>query len=258
MNNFVKYFLNVYRYKYFDFKGRASRKEFWFFQLFLFGIPIVLSIVFDNSHSQSYQNIYRLYFFGSIIPWITIQVRRFHDMNINGWTLLGFPLFIFMVSLLDYTPHDDIATIVIIILIIILLLIIDILPGTKGPNKYGEDPLDKNNQFNEFDNKNNSQHNNFNKDKSDEQGEHWHNDSNKDDKYQFKQESQEKDPYEILGVKKDDSFEYIKKKYKKNIRKYHPDFIQSKGLDEEFIKFATKKTQELNEAFEKIKKSKGE
>lgn len=67
----------------------------------------------------------------------------------------------------------------------------------------------------------------------------------------------QKDPYEVLGVSQNDSFETIKKKYKELVRKFHPDFIESKGLDEEFIKFANEKLKEINWAFEEIKKERG-
>jgi len=64
----------------------------------------------------------------------------------------------------------------------------------------------------------------------------------------------DKDPYEILGVSPDDSFNEIKKKYKKLVQKYHPDKLSSKDLDEEFLKFAEDRMKEINEAYETIKK----
>jgi len=67
--------------------------------------------------------------------------------------------------------------------------------------------------------------------------------------------SNEKDPYDILSVSKDDSFETIKKKYKQLVQKYHPDKLSSKGLDEEFIKFAENKIKEINEAYNFIKEN---
>ncbi len=60
--------------------------------------------------------------------------------------------------------------------------------------------------------------------------------------------------YAILNCKKEDSNEMIKKQYRKLVQDYHPDKIASKGLPEEFTKFATDKFREINEAYEKIKK----
>lgn len=75
-------------------------------------------------------------------------------------------------------------------------------------------------------------------------------------KEQNNEEKYKKDPYEILGVSKNDTFETIKNKYKQLVKKFHPDFIEGKGLDEEFIKFANERLKEINWAFDKIKKEK--
>lgn len=66
-----------------------------------------------------------------------------------------------------------------------------------------------------------------------------------------------KDPYEVLGVAKGASFADIKKKYRELSRKYHPDFLGAGASSDEVAK-ATRKTQEINEAYEQIKKMKGE
>lgn len=63
-----------------------------------------------------------------------------------------------------------------------------------------------------------------------------------------------KDPYSVLGVKKSDSMDVIKKTYRNQIRKYHPDIIASQNKSEAYMEEATKKTQELNQAYETIKR----
>jgi DnaJ like chaperone protein len=63
--------------------------------------------------------------------------------------------------------------------------------------------------------------------------------------------------YAILGTSRNDSIEQIKKSYRKLVSEYHPDKIASKGLPEEFIKFATDKFREIQEAYEQIKADKG-
>lgn len=65
------------------------------------------------------------------------------------------------------------------------------------------------------------------------------------------------DPYEVLGVPSSASFEQVKKKYRELSRKYHPDFLGAGASSDEVAK-ATRKTQEINEAYEQIKKMKGE
>lgn len=60
--------------------------------------------------------------------------------------------------------------------------------------------------------------------------------------------------YSILGCAKNDSNEQIKHQYHKLVLDFHPDTIASKGLPEEFIKFANDKFREIQEAYEMIKK----
>jgi len=60
--------------------------------------------------------------------------------------------------------------------------------------------------------------------------------------------------YSILGCSRSDSDETIKTSYKKLVKDYHPDVIASKGLPEEFTRFATEKFREINKAYEEIRK----
>ena len=63
------------------------------------------------------------------------------------------------------------------------------------------------------------------------------------------------DAYKILGVKESDDMQTIKKAYRKLVREYHPDIIKSQGKSEAYIKKATQKTQEINAAYEMIKRA---
>lgn len=63
--------------------------------------------------------------------------------------------------------------------------------------------------------------------------------------------------YEMLGCAESDSVEKIRESYKKMARDYHPDMIISKNLPDDFVKYATKRFQEIQDAYEKIKKHKG-
>ncbi|MCF6310472.1 MAG: TerB family tellurite resistance protein [Sulfurimonas sp.] len=64
------------------------------------------------------------------------------------------------------------------------------------------------------------------------------------------------DAYKLLGVSESDDISVIKKAYRKQIREYHPDIIKSQGKDEAYMQKATAKTQEINQAYEMIKKHK--
>ncbi len=60
--------------------------------------------------------------------------------------------------------------------------------------------------------------------------------------------------YATLGTDRTASTEQIKKQYRKLVHEYHPDKIASKGLPEEFTRFAENKFREIKEAYDIIKK----
>ncbi len=63
--------------------------------------------------------------------------------------------------------------------------------------------------------------------------------------------------YKILDASPSDDMKSIKKKYRALVKKYHPDIIQAQGADEHYVQDATRKIQEINDAYEVIKKEKG-
>jgi DnaJ like chaperone protein len=62
------------------------------------------------------------------------------------------------------------------------------------------------------------------------------------------------DAYALLDVNENDEMSIVKKAYRKLVRKYHPDIIKSQGKSESYMQEATAKTQEINQAYEMIKK----
>ena len=63
--------------------------------------------------------------------------------------------------------------------------------------------------------------------------------------------------YQALGVKKSNTDAEIKKAYRRLVREYHPDKLMGQGLPEEMIKEATERSQEIQTAYDLIKKSRG-
>lgn len=63
--------------------------------------------------------------------------------------------------------------------------------------------------------------------------------------------------YSLLGISAQFSKDELKKAYKKAVKEHHPDIIMGKGGSSEDIEKATEKLQDINEAYEYLKKQKG-
>lgn len=138
-------------------EGRAQRSAYWWVVLYQIIIYAVLAIVvfmadggdqlfevvnevidgntnpdigsdFNLGASGIFALILMVCFaLGNFLPDIMLRIRRFHDLGQSGWLVL---LFIILGALPGIGIIADIAN-----------FIWFIFPGTKGPNKYGQDPL---------------------------------------------------------------------------------------------------------------------
>ena len=113
----IDYYLEAFR-KYADFSGRSTRSEYWWFYLVTIAVSILASIL-DSILNIPLGLISVLYFLISLIPSLSIQVRRLHDVDKSGWYML-----------LNFF----------IIIGWIWLYILNILDSTPGANKYGPNP----------------------------------------------------------------------------------------------------------------------
>jgi uncharacterized membrane protein YhaH (DUF805 family) len=84
----MTWYLEVLK-KYAVFKGRARRKEYWYFVLFNTLITIVLGIIDGVTGLVSAEAgiglLSGLYTLAVLIPSIAVSVRRLHDTNRSGW-----------------------------------------------------------------------------------------------------------------------------------------------------------------------------
>jgi len=63
------------------------------------------------------------------------------------------------------------------------------------------------------------------------------------------------DAYKALGVNKDSSEQEVKRAYRKLMSQYHPDKLMGQGVPEDMIAVATAQAQEVQAAYDLIKKS---
>ena len=114
------YFIKCLK-QYADFKGRARRKEFWFFQLFclLFGIGLLAVLFLIGMKSEAAEGVLNVIGIAFILPNLAVMVRRLHDTDLSGWWAL-----LYLVPLLGT----------------LLLFIFACLEGTRGSNRFGPDP----------------------------------------------------------------------------------------------------------------------
>ena len=118
--------------RYADFSGRSRRKEFWMFLLFnvLVGnawLALIVGVTLASGNSDGdppmiFWVLYALMMIWSIaliVPMIAVHVRRFHDQDKSGWFYL-----------LNFVPCVG----------GLVVLYFMIMPGTEGPNRFGDDP----------------------------------------------------------------------------------------------------------------------
>jgi uncharacterized membrane protein YhaH (DUF805 family) len=113
--------------KYATFEGRARRAEYWWFELFLILVSIVLAIVdmsvFGLEFLKDYGGIGPiggLFSLAMLVPSLAVSVRRLHDKDKSGWYLL--------IGLIPLVGG-------------IILLVWFCQRGTIGDNRFGPDPV---------------------------------------------------------------------------------------------------------------------
>ena len=90
--------------KYADFRGVASRPEYWWFTLFVFLVGLIagsIDTAIGKSNSGPIQTVLS---FALFLPQITMMVRRNRDAGFSAWwlTLLAVPLVVTIGSVLAH------------------------------------------------------------------------------------------------------------------------------------------------------------
>lgn len=140
--------ITMFFQRYVDFQGRSQRSEYWWvvlFNLIIFTLLFMFSgIGIEALEAEDYSNVSTpvlmlgvVYVLAILLPSIALVVRRFHDLNQTGWLYLAF----IIVGILPFIG----------ILASIAMYVWFAFPGTKGPNKYGPDPLGNTDEMGIFD-----------------------------------------------------------------------------------------------------------
>ena len=124
--------------KYANFKGRASRSEFWFFYLFLvIGYAITISTIFISI--KLFIGTMSIFVLAMIIPSLAVTVRRLHDINKSGWfILLPLPFDIMGRVLEESSAVLSLVFLVISLGLYIYLLVLYCTDGDKKNNRFGK------------------------------------------------------------------------------------------------------------------------
>lgn len=116
----MEWYLKALR-QYADFEGRARRKEYWMFTLFNL-IFAILAVVIDGLIGTG-AIIYLFYVLATLIPNLSVSVRRLHDVGKSGWMYL-----IALIPLVGF----------------IWLLVLLVTDSEPGDNIYGPNPKEEN------------------------------------------------------------------------------------------------------------------
>jgi len=128
--------IRMFYSRYTDFQGRSSRSEYWWMQLAILLVALVAGALIGLTGGFSgggmstigtiFAAILGLAFLAHIVGLLALSVRRFHDLNQTGWLVLIFAV-LGMIPLVGMLAS-------------IGQLVWFAMPGTKGTNKYGDDP----------------------------------------------------------------------------------------------------------------------
>ncbi|OTA20286.1 membrane protein [Xenorhabdus beddingii] len=115
------WYLNVLK-NYTCFRGRARRKEFWYFVLFQILAVLIISFLerlFAVANPEVYMGWFSaIYLLLTFLPALAVTARRLHDINYSGWWLL--------LHLIPFVGN-------------VILLALAALKGQVGNNKYSSE-----------------------------------------------------------------------------------------------------------------------
>ncbi len=104
----------------FSFKGRINRRPYWMFNLCIFVAGLMFGLFIEPTKEiNNYQLLFMLWI---LWPSLAVQTKRWHDLNKSALWLL--------INLIPIAGP------------LWALIENGFIPGTRGPNRYGPDPLE--------------------------------------------------------------------------------------------------------------------
>ncbi|MCJ7558445.1 MAG: DUF805 domain-containing protein [Gammaproteobacteria bacterium] len=127
-----------------DFKGRATRKEFWIFSLIYTAIYVIFGLLDAFVGTIAIQFIFALVM---SVPGVSVTTRRLHDTGRSGWWQLLFILpLIPVVGLfaLVLLGGEDVLNLVVFAwaawIAGCIVLLVFLAQASRGDNRYGPTP----------------------------------------------------------------------------------------------------------------------
>lgn len=158
--------------QWFSHRGRISRKTWWIFYCL---VPICLRIMLgaaqemiklgvntpQKSSKEEYAIMAVFYVLWLVVLWIGFAglTKRWHDQGKSGWSaallfvpIILYPLFIIFFSLVDLNGFGGLdhrwmgsifalMSLLLFVPIFVACAVAGFQPGTRGPNRFGPDPL---------------------------------------------------------------------------------------------------------------------
>ena len=137
--------------RYAEFTGRSRRKEYWMFTLFVLLVSLVLMVIemaagIAEMFGEGGGPLSLIFSLATLIPSLSVSVRRLHDIDRSGWWLLApiMPL-LFVVLFVAFAAATQVMWLagiagVLALVGILTLLVFAVSDGTTGPNRFGDDP----------------------------------------------------------------------------------------------------------------------
>lgn len=134
--------------RYFVFYGRSPRAEYWYFwllQMILSIITVMVDLVLGLGGPEAPLSTNLLLVLALFFPSLAVTVRRLHDINRSGWTVLVYGVASVAAAIVGGVVGALAGIGVVLMLVAVALVSINFVimmatDGSPGENHYGPDP----------------------------------------------------------------------------------------------------------------------